>query len=807
MSSVDTDSPSSPPPQSPATIRPTLKTAKTMAVPQQVPKMGLVPEPLRLSDRNRSNSESRTMTRRQKRMGVHVSRGGNSSGEMSLAGSIDNTNDTTSHSRDTSAGSRVLEQMHASGIRENEHRQDPFRLQQGNEDQPSTLRERKRTSYLLPPDLLVAEAIVDIVDQMEMPIKRLVNAATSSGLIGKNLDRSCTAAFARRGDLAKALRGERDPSRDNGHKRLSAGHFHELCDDTMDGFEHLIDFTLDSLDTILANGRKRDLRMLVTTVSTSVYEVMDLWNHFKEMVERVEEANASQQEDQEAQVTVRPTSPAVRPITSLRIKDPNYRVRHVAQGSSINKPLQSPRSIKSTSQNSLHSRMQSYANSSSKVPEFGPPTPAMTNSSSFPSEPSTDPSDTDEEDRAFEPVFKAMNNAAKDAFEPLNVCKAIFHAMIHGERTEPSATEKAIYQRLLEYADVAYINCGEFRTRLETLPVHEAHQRSSVEFWQSYAHFSKAFKDFAKSIRAYDSQVNIPPVVIRMLKPVHKSIRDSTVIVGQSPWRDLVNSGPTSASPSSAVHGQLPFSRSNPPPTPAPAPLSSLHRSESTDEARVKDPPSRDLPARPGLKGLGLKTSRASPTLSIRTSSASSTSTIRPAIRASSRLAYDRPAPSAEPTPIATTTSDSHFGEGPAASRPASRYAPSLPDLSPATYGTGSRSGNSSGYNTPLPPTPMSAALGPAVQATFGADTNTGTVKKISPFSDHAGSHAAQHGFDNVMTNGHLGSTPASYAGLATISSGRPTPIERSVSAAGYSSGAALRGAGRNVGRSASQRR
>lgn len=154
-----------------------------------------------------------------------------------------------------------------------------------------------------------------------------------------------------------------------------------------------------------------------------------------------------------------------------------------------------------------------------------------------------------------------------------------------------------------------------------------------------------------------------------------------------------------------------------------------------------------------------------------------------------------------------------------------SRYTPSLPELSPGAPVGDPRSAYSSGYTTPLPPTPMTAALGPAAQATMNSESNTGTVKKMGGPLE-AGQHTHQNSYDNSLTNGHVGGSNGAYFGGSSnwygdlaggpgmaisgraVNGNKPNPIERSVSAAGhYSNAVPQRMASRSVSRSASQRR
>ena len=799
-------------------------------------------------------------SRRQKRMGVHVSKGGNSSGEMSLEGSLDITNDPSNHARGPSNGSLLQHFMQTNPVVdpcavESPHPSDISRSASFYDAQSrlSSLPENKRKSQYNRPDVQIAETILYTIEQVEAPIKKLVKATKPAGLKRRSLDRSCFAAFANKDDLARTLKSLESYDEDDGGKRRSSFDLHEYCERSMSSFQQLLDLMQSHISTILEHSQSRDLRMVMLTAVAGIVEIRELWTRLADgMVLPDDDDYRSEELEARQQLTVRLPSPVSRPTTSLRVRDPSRLTTHHHKNSSVAKRLPSPQTMRSASGTSLLSRMPSYASTFSKMLDGAPPTPALPNTNSFVSNASNELSEDEDEDRAFEAIHKALSHACYVCMdrESLRLCQKTFIKLRDRQRGSIYGFD-AIYEEILRTCEYAMSTCDELRARINPVKVKDSQARNRAEFWQVCTGFTKAFAVFATTVKESQSRVQIPEEIKKVLRPVHSSVKSVSSLIEKSPWRNFAVHGPNSAGLSPAGYGHLPFSMSNSNPPPVP-------------------PPVRDLPARPTNQlsngsGLGLQ-----PSLSSSTSLASSstmtnnTGTIRALpssyarengsssatptpgkiSRASSRAGYSS---STMSRPTINTSYASYFSDStptdlslPNSARPAAsddrngahsysdsrhdpRYTPSLPELSPGGAGADPRSAHSSGYSTPLPPTPMTAALGPAAQATISTESNTGTVKKITTNLDH-NYHSQQNSLDNAFTNGNSGISSNSYFGgpsnwdigpgpgtavsARAVNGSKPNPIERSVSAAGYyPNGVPQRLASRNVSRSASQRR
>ena len=869
LSGVDIEAAANGSTGSPGASRPALKPSKTTAYVPQTTRAPIIRpgvEPLINGDRHRSNSESQMATsRRLKRMGLQVSRSGNSSGEMSLESSIDLTQDRTSHARGISAGSLLYQAMQGYAVADSSGAESPaptdlsrsVSVYEG-QSRLSSLPEARRKSHYNSPVVEVAETIVYTVDQVQGPLQKLVNATKQTGSRQRSLARAAFAAFANKSDLAQALQGLESQEDEDLNKRDSMGSLNDRCERAMSSFQSLLEMLQAHITSVLERSRPRDARMLMHMTFAAIVEVKDIATRLGDTVGLNDDDDGEQQHcvpEVPHPQPVRELSPAPRPITSLRVKDPKRVTHHHHQSSNLNKPLPSPRSVRSTSGSTFSSRLQGYASATSRAQDYGPPTPSLTHSnsvaSSFSTEP-PEPSIDDDEDRIFQKTFDSLVRANRSVTKGLDHCRKIFIKLRQQQYGLGSSAYDVdnFFQDVIQHCDYGLGVSSQLKDRLRSF---QTQDRNKFEFWQACTEFIKAWSLFATVVKNAQSPSATPTELVTLLKPIHRDVKEASECIAASPWRELAVHGPSSATFSPAVNGSLPFSMSNPNPPPMP-------------------PPAKDLPARPvyqsqNQSGLGLQTPwgsttslngfathtsntgtlRAVPTTHSRengTHSTTPTPTAGNLSRASSRAGnYSNPAPKpastashssyvADSTPTDTAVPNSarpplldsrYNNQSLYESRYNSRYAPNLPEISPYGSGSGTRSGQSSGYATPLPTTPMSAALGPAAKATMSMETNTGTMKKTSGYTDIAnGQHSHQNSFDNVVSNGYssssiskgsnwygdLGSGPgAAIPAARAIKEGRPALIERSVSAAGYYPSGSRIGSIRQVSRSASQRR
>ena len=820
ISGADTDTVMGPSPNSPQPTRPGLKSSKTTHVAPTQRTIAVRPsgvEPLISKDRHRSSSESQMSTnRRQKRMGIHVSRGGsgNSSAEISLDG-VDLNPSSSSHARGTSAGS-LLHQVMQHGATDSEGPESPATadlsrsasLYDGQGRLPN-LPEATGTSTQDEPIVQLSETVIFCMSQVEGPIKMLINCTRPANYRRRSMERSCTTAFAARRELDGALyQLERLNEGDNSKGTLLKS-MREQCEGCVRQFQQLLESLQSHISSVLDNGRSRDVRMMMQITLAVVNEVKIVSAKAAEVLE------ADGNDDDELQVsseTVVPTpahnaaarqaTPSPRPTTSLRVKDRGRISHHHHQSSNVNKPLPSPRSARSASGASMLSRMPSYASSTSRYQEvYTPPTPSLTHSNSFMSTASTDVFDHDEEDQQFEYIFKKLSEACQMSSKGLLHCRKIFHALRRSHSGSTPAAED-FYELLLRSCDHALDTCTELKSRLKSLKIREPQARRHFEFWQVCAGFIKAYFLFATTVRNPPYPSLVPEEVRTLLRPVQKAVKEASTLIDRSPWRPHAFHGPNSAGPSPSANSPMPFSMSNPNPPP------------------MAGPPAKELPPRPNnyhstyaqANSLGGQTSWSSTTTLARSDTQGSSSGYNGTLKASG-TSYSSSQGSTTPVPGNLSRSQSRANApqiipptsnpGPPSSGsfsssasfvtqfptyatdpppPEQRFVESryhsnsnpygaldpkwpMSDLrgtpTDSRYGAEApRSATSSGFATPLPGTPMpvtpmSAALGHGSLAPSNGDS-VGTVTRSSGLNGASGVnniHEKQNSWDNVTNN------------------------------------------------------
>ena len=866
---------------SPAT-RPLLKSSKTTHVPQTPKTSTQRPgvQPLTSSDRHRSNSESQmTTNRRQKRMGIHVSRGSsaNSSADISLDG-VELNADQSKHARGTSTSSLVHQLTHEYVDYSGPDSPGPMSMSRsasfyGGQSRLSSLPESRRKSQYKDPFVDLADAVVYSMGQMEAPLKKLMKATRSAGR-KTDLERAYGPAVSSRTELDTVLSNLETLEEDAGDKRESILSVLDRCEMTATAHQKLFSLMGSHIEAAMVNMEPREVRTMMHTTFATFAEVTNIVEEIcnsatkddgDDVDDHLEVQNPKQATRASEQLESLPTSPVSRPATSLRVKDRSRVAHHHHQSSNMNKPLPSPRSTRSTSTTNSNSRNTSYSMSSNAAPDIRrPPTPpsSIPRSNSVLSTASTDMGDRSinvgedtDEDKSFKQIFKSLDTACNASLSGLPICSKIFVSL--GKKSH-----EPVYDQLLQSCYFAQNTCGELKDRLKSFRVNDTQERERTEFWQICTRFTKAWYEFVRTMRSNASIV--PSQIKTLLRPIQAAVKQASTLIDKSPWQKLAVHGPNSAGPSPAVNGSLPFSMSNPDPPPIP-------------------PPVRDLPARPTNhnspynNGLGLHTPYGSSTSLHRSDTVGSNDGWYPTVRAAptshphpvnniasgnlsrsqSRAAAPPPLRSVSNT-APTSNPSYHHNPQPINGNYGTYYADPTPTSAAypdpyypnsdhrwtpsETSGNGYRSGHSSGYPTPLPATPMSAALGPAAQATTNGD-GEGTVRRINGINQ---AHEKQNSWENVVTgypynngsNGYYGNQPGWYANgssgsttslasiPASLRSGyggpggaelndraqRPDVLPRSASAAGnypgyYPSAIPQRMGSRNVSRSASQRR
>lgn len=591
-------------------------------------------------DRNRSNSELSTSKMR-KRMGMQVSRGGKGSAEILDLDSVNGDHDSLHHNRDVSTSSFLSNAMSVEGTDSSASPSTPPTLEhrdrEGVMSRLSSLPENKRKSQYVDPYVELAQGVTFAMDQLEGPVKQVVDAIKKSHVRQRDLERACYNAFSAAEDLGSTLQqlgihdedeaSSIDNSKSDGKPLEPIG---DGCERCYAALQKLVEALQANVLLIVEHTDPKNVRMFMHMVFATTIEVNNAYKKFTTAAT----ASAQHQHPTEKPLrqellrsnTVRAISPSPRPTTSLRIKNPRDIVPNGDFASYFSqKPLPSPRC---RDQGSTSSRPVSRQSSRLGEPRQTSTSSAISPSGSFISEASTF-MESDDEERMFEDIVDKMKIMSEFAASNLPTCASALRDAKHRSSLASPGGRLEAYDQLLRMCDQELNTTHELKNRLQTLRIRDPTVRNDPQFWQLCTMFFKLHADFSHAIKGHWQTLSLPDLLRSRLGMIHARVKEAAHVTEMSMWKDQARL-PSISTPISATWSASSFS--------PPASLYSPQSSVATPRSGAN------------TSGRGL--------------------TINSSI---------------------SSMASSH--------------------------------GNGSGYTTPLPATPISAALGPAAQATLG-DTN-----------------------------------------------------------------------------------
>ena len=473
-----------PPPSSKAPARPTLEPLITNS-----------------NERNRSSSESHVSTSvRQKRMGFHLSRGGQGSDQMSQMSLENLPENEMNHNRGSSHGVRLQNNGDVSAT-DTVTPSSPSTL-----DPPrsatiprlSSLPESKRRSQFSDPYVELAQGLIFSMDQVHTPIKTIVNIMRESGSKRRSLERSCYGAFTAKDELGRLLAElstfdeeyEENPHAKVG-KRKSAASIKDRCASCVQAFEKLLFALRRDVGSIVERCDARYVRILMHLLFASIVEVRNAYTRFyATSTHRTQLHLEPESTTPMIQNTPRQVSPMPRQSASLRVKD-RGRVRMNGQLEYKNKIAPPPKTGSiSENANALPSSVSSGYHTA-KESHYG-----HNHSSSLATTVSiSSPQIDDGEDRMFDAIWKKLNIATEIAGSVLPQCDALLLRQKNEITSVPGhENEGRLIENIREKAqDVIYASQA-LKARLQTIHLQDPQAREDRQLWEVGTTFTKVSK-------------------------------------------------------------------------------------------------------------------------------------------------------------------------------------------------------------------------------------------------------------------------------------------------------------------------
>ncbi|KAI9717719.1 MAG: RAM signaling network component [Chrysothrix sp. TS-e1954] len=515
-------------------------------------------------ERNRSHSESHMSTsKRKKRMGIQMSRGGKGSSELNLD-TIGMPSDQTDHSRGWSNGSTTAFGSGTDTVANSSGSGSPI-----HQDPPrsallsrlSSLPESKRKSTFQDPYIELVQGISFSMEQVHGPVKQLINLIKITGAKPRSLERHCYSALTSMNTLNQRVlqmqtfdeEKDEEQAHDKSH-RASTIPIQETCKECISSFEVLIVTLLKEVRIIVERANPRIVRTLIHLLFGSSIELRNSYARFAahfgtspKTIKATHQTNASNFISNGNG----PSSPIPRPTTSLRIKDRDRRTRNESTTSDLDKPLPRPKVPYSPYTGSISytgstlTSAGSFANGSKAYSHNSnlPYTPSLTPSASFISASSytgVEGFEDFDEDQQFGIIFQKLSFACDTTIQGLSRSTVIF-SDAQRRAIDLGASEADISTCKLTCARCKYAldSARDLQRRLATLKVHETQTRNMSEFWQLCTAFTRAYFMFAQDLRALTKMGYVKDDIKPLLKPVQRAVKDASAAIHASPWREL----------------------------------------------------------------------------------------------------------------------------------------------------------------------------------------------------------------------------------------------------------------------------
>ncbi|RMD43112.1 hypothetical protein DV735_g1998, partial [Chaetothyriales sp. CBS 134920] len=279
-----------------------------------------------------------------------------------------------------------------------------------------------------------------------------------------------------------------------------------------------------------------------------------------------------------------------------------------------------------------------------------------------------------QEEMAFNPIYLALTRSFEAALQAIPPAEKHFKRCLQDARENhrPKAVQE-LWVDLVHRCKICFDASEALRLRLTNMNIKSPDGgRNDPSFWSLCKTFLQSFVDLVTEMREARNLRLLPQELILVLRPVQKTSREAGRLIDSSPWRGATDGATIMAAPTpySSVNGGLPLARN---------------------------------------EGYGFNSNNHMPTSNSTKdsfSSYSSTLTQHHMYQASSPFP---PLSTMSPSVVTTAPAVQPVsGPGFSTSALSTSYTAAFP---PPTY-------VSAPYTSPLPSTPLSAALGPAAQAT-----------------------------------------------------------------------------------------
>ncbi|KAH6990643.1 RAM signaling pathway protein-domain-containing protein [Ilyonectria sp. MPI-CAGE-AT-0026] len=476
-----------------------------------------------VNERSRSNSE--TLLRadrsesRNRRMGI-VSR------KPSDLGTLDETqaNNRFSHYRGLSHGSAM--QGHPVGSKSPATPTEPYLQRPIYVRRLSVLPERRRESKIFDPVIEAAKGILYSVFQIHPMIQMLMSLTSDDSAKRSSLEIVFYNTNSHVEELEQEIQ-KHDMAlvEDQDYSYRENENVHRACQTLVSAYGHVCTLLANNIDIFVNNGDARYIRTLLMLLYNSIMELRVTLA----CVSAEDGRQNSTESDSVGGHTLRPHTrePSVTP-TVERSTISRSRNGTLIPHPSVNLRVATDVPVPGLPPY-LNGNGRGAAPLSSATPRSG---------ESFSSLGSRNvPSEFSEEDRQFEKVFLSLQKSADVVMRTL----PSFNVQLMGGLR--NATHRRTPEGLLQQWKGLIAMCGTviqqtemLKNRLSLIKLKEPGVRTQANFWGLCRNFIGSWADLVEKVKTDINHVSLPPDTRDQLRPIQRSMKETSTIIYQSPW-------------------------------------------------------------------------------------------------------------------------------------------------------------------------------------------------------------------------------------------------------------------------------
>jgi hypothetical protein len=481
-----------------------------------------------VNERLRSNSESilrtdRPESSRQRRMGIVSKR-------PSELGTLDETqaNNRFSHYRGLSHGSAmqgtVLNSKSPATPTE-QYPQRPIYVRR-----LSILPERRRESKIFDPVIEAAKGILYSVFQIHPMIQMLMSLTSDGSAKRSSLELVFYNTNSHVEELEQEIQKHDSALLEDNYSSRENENVHRACQTLVSAYGHVCTLLADNIDTFVNNGDARYIRTLL----------MLLYNSIMELRVTLSTVTAQAPPVQPPDTDFARSSDTIKP----RLRQPPLTIQPVD-----NKPVivAAPRSRSGTmAHNPSNLRVAVdppsafiNGNGGRRTAALGSATPRSGESFGWSNDRSVD-LDFSDEDAQFEKIFLSLQKSADVVLRTLpnfnmQLAGGLRNAMNQGA---PSGLVRD-WKRLVAMCNDAIQQTEFLKDRLSVMKLKEPGVRTQGNFWQLCNNFILSWTNLVTDIKYGITNIPLPMDTRVRLRPIQRSMKETSNTIMQSPWSHL----------------------------------------------------------------------------------------------------------------------------------------------------------------------------------------------------------------------------------------------------------------------------